>query len=70
MRGPMGSPYANTIFHLVFLFPQNYPVQPPKLFNCTFIEHEHVYGTWVCLDLLEEAQWSGSEVYRRYKSAN
>lgn len=57
----MGSAYNGIVFHLIFIFPQTYPVDPPKLFNCSFISHDHVYGSYICLDLLEEAQFASSE---------
>eukprot|EP01114_Cavostelium_apophysatum_P015647 TRINITY_DN4309_c0_g1_i1.p1 TRINITY_DN4309_c0_g1~~TRINITY_DN4309_c0_g1_i1.p1 ORF type:complete len:1000 (-),score=330.36 TRINITY_DN4309_c0_g1_i1:12-2684(-) len=61
MKGQADSEYSGITFHLIFIFPQTYPVDSPKLFNCSYISHQHVFGSWICLDLLEEAQWSSSE---------
>jgi ubiquitin-protein ligase len=57
VRGPAGSPYAGIVFHLILQFPENYPFKPPTLFFCSFIEHAHVFGSYVCLDMLQEAQF-------------
>lgn len=61
MKGPEGSEYSGISFHLIFIFPQSYPVDPPKLFMCSYMSHKHVYGSWICLDLLEEAQFAKDE---------
>jgi ubiquitin-conjugating enzyme E2 D/E len=59
--GPAGSPYAGVIFHLILQFPFTYPFEPPTLFFCSYIDHPHVFGSWVCLDMLQEAQWATEE---------
>lgn len=58
VQAPETSPYAGITFHLVLQFPFSYPFHPPTLYFCSFIEHPHVFGSWVCLDLLQEGQWS------------
>jgi len=35
------------------IFPKNYPISPPNARLQTYIPHSHVYGTWICLDMLE-----------------
>lgn len=61
IRGPAGSLYAGVIFHVILQFPENYPFKPPTLHFCSFIEHPHVFGNYVCLDMLQEAQFGSAE---------
>eukprot|EP01125_Pyxidicula_operculata_P019302 TRINITY_DN698_c1_g3_i2.p1 TRINITY_DN698_c1_g3~~TRINITY_DN698_c1_g3_i2.p1 ORF type:complete len:1226 (-),score=381.44 TRINITY_DN698_c1_g3_i2:32-3709(-) len=51
---PPSSPYKGIVFHLILQFPHDYPFSPPTLFFCSFIKHPHVFGSWVCLDMLRE----------------
>lgn len=53
LRGIKGTPYEGGIFHLIMNFPENYPISPPKIKLCTSVIRSHVYGEWICLDLLE-----------------
>ncbi|CAG8452658.1 453_t:CDS:2 [Acaulospora morrowiae] len=60
--GPKGTPWENGMYKLVFTFPEDYPVKPPK---CKFVPplfHPNVYpsGT-VCLSILNEDEaWKPS----------
>ena len=58
MEGPSGSPYHKIVFHIIMQFPHTYPFQPPKLYFCSYLAHEHVFKTWICLDMLQEFEWS------------
>jgi ubiquitin-protein ligase/uncharacterized protein YegL len=67
MTAPLTSAYHGIVFHLVLIFPHTYPVDPPKIFFCSYISHQHVFGSWVCLDMLEEAAFgSAAEVGKPY----
>jgi len=60
IKGPVGSRYNGITFHLILQFPQSYPADPPTLYICSYISHQHVFNSWVCLDLLQEENWSTS----------
>jgi len=55
--GPNGRDYEGICIHLSFSFPKNYPQTPPKVELLTPVTRSHVYGRWICLDMLES--WSG-----------
>jgi len=67
MRGPEGTPYEGGIFHVVLNFPQDYPQKPPTLQLCTRIEHPNVFGSTICLDMLQ--QTDSAEKYSGWSSA-
>lgn len=56
LRGPKDSPYEGGVFHIVINFPPNYPVKPPTITLCTPIPHRNVFGTTLCLDILDGNQ--------------
>ncbi|KAL0488051.1 ubiquitin conjugating enzyme E2 [Acrasis kona] len=53
MMGAEGSRYAGVVFHLSLLFPNDYPLSPPDVRLLTTVHRSHVYGSWICLDMLE-----------------
>eukprot|EP01125_Pyxidicula_operculata_P022010 TRINITY_DN8834_c0_g1_i1.p1 TRINITY_DN8834_c0_g1~~TRINITY_DN8834_c0_g1_i1.p1 ORF type:complete len:1235 (-),score=323.08 TRINITY_DN8834_c0_g1_i1:121-3825(-) len=53
ISGPPGTVYEGIIFHLILKFPTNYPCSPPNVKICSKMYHPNVYGSWVCLDMLE-----------------
>jgi len=55
--GIKGSDYEGTCIHLIFHFPNDYPMHPPKVELCTTVKRDHVYGQWICLDMLQS--WGG-----------
>jgi len=55
--GPLGTDYEGICIHLKFSFTTTYPQNPPKVELNTPVTRSHVYGTWICLDMLES--WSG-----------
>merc|ERR1712137_432797 len=61
MEGPSDSLYAGIIFHIIMQLPPTYPFQPPKLFFCSYLKHDHVFGSWICLDMLQEFEWASSQ---------
>ncbi|ETO18546.1 hypothetical protein RFI_18719 [Reticulomyxa filosa] len=44
-------------FHLVIKIPEDYPRQAPKIKIKSYFNHPNVFGSWICLDMLE-GQWS------------
>lgn len=56
--GPKDSPYADGIFELKIVFPQNYPFVPPKCTFTTKLWHPNVsVNGAICMDLLKN-NWS------------
>lgn len=51
--GISGTDYEGVVFHLIMEFPADYPLRPPKVRMASNMQHRHVYGTWICLDMLE-----------------
>ena len=48
--------YEGLVLHCILRFPKNYPHTSPRVELCTPIDHKNVYGSWICLDMLE-SQW-------------
>ena len=53
LRGPEGTPYYGGVFHLEIKFTQLYPTEPPTITLMTPLSHPNVFGTTVCLDMLQ-----------------
>jgi len=61
--GPEDTPYEHGIFSLSMIFPEKYPLEPPKVEFITIVRHPNV-GTGgtsgdICLDVLKD-RWSPS----------
>lgn len=56
IMAPPDSRFAGILFSLTLNFPQNYPENGPRceLANGIPWHHEHVYGNWVCLSILND----------------
>lgn len=50
---PEYSPYEDVPYHLTLYFTDEYPNKPPKVFLHTTVNRDHVFGQWICLDILE-----------------
>jgi len=53
LRGPEETAYQGGVFHMIMTFPQDYPNSSPEINLCTAIPHPFVFGTKVCLDMLD-----------------
>lgn len=53
LAGPEGTPFYGHYWHIVLRFPRNYPAVNPRVQLLTRMNHKHVYGSWVCLDMFE-----------------
>lgn len=54
LRGPEGTPYEGGVFHLTMTFSTKYPDEPPIIRLSTPIPHPNVFGSELCLDMLEK----------------
>jgi ubiquitin-protein ligase len=54
IRGPADTIYAGGVFHMQIDFPENYPVSPPSITLFTKVPHPNVFGSTLCLDMLQE----------------
>jgi len=61
LQATKDSPYKGMILHLILIFPETYPVQPPTIMPCTELSHPNVFGSYICLDMLEKGSWASEE---------
>ena len=52
LRGPEDTPYKGGVFHIEIKFPELYPTEPPTIRLMTPLTHPNVFGTEICLDML------------------
>lgn len=52
LRGPEDTLYKGGVFHIEIKFPELYPTEPPTIRLMTPLTHPNVFGTSVCLDML------------------
>ncbi|EFC45274.1 ubiquitin-conjugating enzyme family protein [Naegleria gruberi] len=50
---PKTSKYHGIIVVLDIKFPKDYPNEPPQIACLTQLHHSHVFGGWICLDMLK-----------------
>lgn len=67
IRGPEGTPYKGGVFHVIITFPMNYPVSAPTIQLQSTITHPNVFGSTLCLDLLQASK--KGEWYQGWHSA-
>eukprot|EP00386_Alphamonas_edax_P000681 GDKI01002117.1.p1 GENE.GDKI01002117.1~~GDKI01002117.1.p1 ORF type:complete len:947 (-),score=330.89 GDKI01002117.1:22-2772(-) len=56
-----GYPYDQHIFHFILKFPETYPLNPPQITIENTLSHPNIFGSYICLDLLETGQWADKE---------
>jgi len=61
--------FEGIAFHFIFKFPENYPKMPPKVVPCHYIQHQNVFGDYICLDILTQAAETMTTPYRGWSSA-
>jgi ubiquitin-protein ligase len=66
IKGPEGTPFEGGVWHFALNFPQDYPVSPPSIQLFSSIPHPNVFGTTLCLDIL---QTGSKEIYQGWTSA-
>ena len=58
MIGPDDTPYAGGVFYLESFFPEEYPMEPPKVLFRTKIYHPNIDKLGrICLDIIKD-RWS------------
>lgn len=63
----IGTPYNGAVFHLEIKFPQTYPTMPPQVYLYNTVHRTHVYGNWICLNILWDPTWY-NEPYQGWSS--
>ena len=53
IRGPVGTKWEKGVFHFEMNIPHDYPCSPPELKLFSPIPHPNVFGTTICLDMLD-----------------
>jgi ubiquitin-protein ligase len=53
LRGPPDTKWKDGVFHFEMKIPTDYPVNPPSITLFTTIPHPNVFGTTLCLDMLQ-----------------
>eukprot|EP01113_Clastostelium_recurvatum_P019316 TRINITY_DN2277_c1_g1_i8.p1 TRINITY_DN2277_c1_g1~~TRINITY_DN2277_c1_g1_i8.p1 ORF type:complete len:1241 (-),score=385.36 TRINITY_DN2277_c1_g1_i8:37-3759(-) len=64
LTAPSG-PYEGIVFHIKLMFLDSYPRKPPTVMLMTKLSHAHVFGNWICLDMLELGGWGGEDEQNR-----
>ena len=55
LRGPEATPYQGGVFHIEIKFTELYPTEPPTIKLFTPLTHPNVFGTTICLDMLNSS---------------
>lgn len=63
LLAPTGSLYQTGVFHFEIVFPSDYPKSPPTVTLFTSIEHPNVFGTKICLNMLEVNSKNGAQAW-------
>ncbi|KAJ3129198.1 hypothetical protein HK098_002182 [Nowakowskiella sp. JEL0407] len=53
---PSSGLFEDIPFHFEIVIPHDYPSEPPRISVSTAIKHPHVYGSWICADILNISQ--------------
>jgi len=61
LLGSSSTLFGGLIFHITMIFPYCYPHQPPRVKMEHFIDHPNVFGSYICLDMLEQGQFSSHQ---------
>lgn len=56
LKGPAGTKWENGVFHFEMTIPQDYPCSPPGITLYSTIPHPNVFGTKLCLDMLDNTK--------------
>lgn len=51
---------SGCILHIEMIFPNDYPMSPPKIRLLTSFKHPNVFGDYICLDMLKTDGWSSA----------
>jgi ubiquitin-protein ligase len=51
-------PLQKIKFHLIIHFPEDYPRSPPQINASTSIPHPNVFGSYICLDMLQPPKYA------------
>lgn len=54
LAGPEKTCYAGAVIHLEMKIPETYPKDPPTINLLTPLKHPNVFGTTLCLDMLQK----------------
>lgn len=54
IKAPDDTPWKGGVFHFVMNIPTDYPCSPPSITLSTTIHHPNVFGTQLCLDMIQK----------------
>ncbi|KAJ1534533.1 hypothetical protein HK096_003770 [Nowakowskiella sp. JEL0078] len=64
---PLSGPFKDIPLHFKVIIPEGFPDKPPKIEVSTAVKHPHVYGGWICADILNE--WTAKDFNSEYGSS-
>lgn len=68
LKGLKGTAWEKMVVHFKMTLPNNYPMGPPSITLSKTLDHPNVFGTKLCLDMLEKPS-SNPKIYEGWVPA-